>query len=132
MSVNPALLRAVVERLATPVLKRASEAAADKMRANLSGSRTGIKHARLLNTSSAPGEYPAKQSGDLYYSIDSRQIGFCLFGVGSWNAPPEAFKLEFDPPGFPGYPRSNSVGLRKWLSRTRDDPATAEAMKRAI
>jgi hypothetical protein len=109
----------LIERDLDRFVRDSAREGARLIKANLRGARSGIKHASLPNRSSSPDEFPAYQYGDLYDSIDAQRIGLLTCGVGSFYAPPEAFKLEFF---------ATANGGRKWLSRTLEDPAAQDAM----
>lgn len=57
--------------------------AEDAFKLGLAASKSGIHHPGLPNRSSAPGEFPANQSGDLRGSIDSRVNGINSVTIGS-------------------------------------------------
>jgi hypothetical protein len=103
-------------------LEHAANHAKGQLIENLSGGRSGKQHQGLPNRSSVEGEFPAEQFGDLKDSIDARQEGALEWGVGSYDSPDEAYKLEFYEP---------SNGGRKWLSKTLENPTVQEDMTRA-
>ncbi len=125
---NPRL-RAELTRALQIMLREAATAGMDRLKDNVSGQgRTGIKYAHLPYRSSAPGEYPTEQEGDLLNDVGFSQtsdpltwlVGFFGPDQGKYEA------LEFLP---------ESEGGRQPLAMTAEDPATHEemlaAMKRA-
>lgn len=70
----------------------------------LEGEGTGVQYPGLPRRSSAPGEYPAEQSGDLRDSIAARQAGEGA-EFGPINNPPDyVLPLHFRPPSDGGRP----------------------------
>ncbi|MGL5005371.1 MAG: hypothetical protein ACRDAM_20800 [Casimicrobium sp.] len=123
---------AAITKQIAPKLERGATLAGLMIIDRLSQPGSGEKYAGLPNRSSAPGEYPARQSGELVNSIDARALTPLRFGIGSFNAPDHAYWLEFDPPGAPGFERETESGVRRWLSRTMEDPTVQEAIKREV
>lgn len=107
---NPAL-RPLLLLKAALAEKAGAEEAAGFLREKLDQPGTGNKWPGLPNTSSAPGEYPAFQRGKLLDSIDAQPSGQ-FWAFGSFNAPPEAFGLEYPAPG---------RVARPWLSKALSD-----------
>lgn len=121
----PNALATIRRQLEAPV-QAAAEAYADRLRENVSqtsGGR-GTHHSGLPNRSSAPGQYPVKQSGSLAESVDARattdrlvhQVGF--FGEDS----KKLLALEFG---------SRDMSERAPLARTAQDNDTREVMLKA-
>lgn len=112
-----------------------SEALAGEFKAflveKLSGPGSGVHWPGQPNPSSAPGQYPAEQSGALVQSIDARREGD-HWEVGSFDAPPEAFALEYpSPPGSP-ITRQSDHGARPWLSKALTDPDLHRRLEEVI
>ncbi|WP_161881940.1 hypothetical protein [Deinococcus alpinitundrae] len=118
---NPQL-RAMLLARAALAEKAGAEEAAAFLREKLEGAGTGNKWPGLPNTSSAPGEYPAEQSGKLLKSIDAQPMGQ-FWAFGSFNAPVEAFALEYPAPG---------RTARPWLSKMLADPDARERVMHAM
>ena len=103
------------------VLESMAHAAKDQLKENLSGGGSGAQYPRQPNPSSAPGEYPAEQSGSLLSSVGVRRDGDgWTFGV--YDPPGYAAALEFKAP---------SSGGRPFLEPTMTDPDTHQAMLEA-
>lgn len=108
-----------------------AEAAAGFLRQVLDQPGTGTHWPGLPNPSSAPGHYPARQGGDLVKSIGAQQVGG-QWHFGSFNAPPEAWALEYpSPPGSP-ITRGTGRGARPWLSKALGDPEMHRAIWNAL
>ncbi|MGL5005441.1 MAG: hypothetical protein ACRDAM_21155 [Casimicrobium sp.] len=131
MPLRPGFNAAIIAHL-EPKLERGATRAALIIVDRLDQPGSGVKYSSLPNRSSAPGEYPARQSGELINSIDAREIALASFGVGSFNAPDQAWYLEFDPPGAPGFERSTDSGVRQWLSRTMEDAEVQAAITQEV
>lgn len=102
--VNPAGLTRLRQRLTTVALAGA-QAGADVLAEKLSGPGSGRHHAGLPNRSSAEGEYPAEQEGDLRDSIDARPAGEGAALFGPINNPPDHLHaLHARPPDMGGRP----------------------------
>ncbi|GAA4002364.1 hypothetical protein GCM10022631_11320 [Deinococcus rubellus] len=116
---NPAL-RALLLAKAALAEKAGAEEAAAFLREKLGEAGSGNKWPGLPNTSSAVGSYPVEQSGKLLASIDAQPSGQ-FWAFGSFNAPPEAWALEYpSPPGSP-ITRQSEHGARPWLSKAMSD-----------
>ena len=91
-------------RLTARALKGA-EAGAEVLRDKLSQEGSGRHHGGQPNRSSAPGEYPALQTGDLRDSIAPQEVGdlHARFGPLA-NPPPEAVLMQVLPPDQGGRP----------------------------
>ena len=103
--INPAGLAQLQVRL-TPAALRGAQAAADKLHEKLSGEGSGVKYSGLPRRSSAEGEYPAEQKGDLLRSIkarpDPKRPGFAEWG--SIDGPAFVTALHFKAPDAGGRP----------------------------
>ena len=119
---NPAA-RALIEADLLRVLIAGTDAYAEKLVEVLSGPGSGTQWRGNKNASSTAGEYPAEQSGDLLGSIGTEVTGPTEVAVGAFNAPAEAFELEF---------RDPAAGGRPWLSKSAEDPAFHQALEAAI
>jgi len=118
---NPQL-RPMLLALAALAEQAGAQEAAAFLREKLNQPGSGNKWPGLPNTSSAPGEYPAKQSGKLLDSIDAQPLGQ-FWAFGSFNAPPEAWGLEYPAPGHVARP---------WLSKALADPELRERVFHAM
>lgn len=84
------------------------------------GPRSGVHWPDMPRRSSAPGEYPQEQTGDLLRSVGVEHERPTEYVVGSVdNPPPEAAKLEFTPVFYGG---------RHWLSKAMEDVQTHALM----
>ena len=84
------------------------------------------------NAPSSPGDYPAQVSGDLVGSIGKVQTGPTSWEVGSLNAPPEAYFLEFPAPVNSPYRKLTPNGARPWLSRAIRDEQLHARIRQAL
>lgn len=99
---NPVGMAELQRRLQQRAVHAAHEAA-EVLRAKLGGEGSGVHYAGLPRRSSAPGEYPAKQTGELQASVGSRpRKGGAEFGL--LDAPPYTAALHFKPPAAGGRP----------------------------
>ena len=114
---------ALIEADLLRVLIAGTDAYAEKLTEVLSGPGSGQHWPNQPNASSAEGEYPAEQSGALLDSIGTEVTGPTEVAVGAFNAPAEAFELEF---------RDPVAGGRPWLSKSAEDPAFHQAIDSAI
>lgn len=89
----------IITRTANNALRLASNEGALTLYENLeAGERSGIQYFFLPRQSSAAGEFPQEQSGDLRASIASWQIAPLKFGMGFKNNVPEyAIDIEYAP-----------------------------------
>ncbi|WP_158680070.1 hypothetical protein [Deinococcus sp. NW-56] len=92
---------------------------------------TGQKWPGLPNTSSAPGQYPVVQSRALIESLDARRLG-SEWHFGSFNAPDEAWALEYPKPEGSPIDRKTPHGARPWLSKLLGDPEAHRAIWDAL
>ena len=115
--------KAAFTREAALLLERMGNAAREQLRENLSrGPRSGVKYSSLPFPSSAPGEYPQEQEGDLKASIENNPTNDPLRReVGSFGVAHGEF-LEFAP---------ESHGGNKWLTRSMNDPEMLRRMEEA-
>lgn len=104
-----------------------AHAAADFLRTAMNKPGGGIKWPGLPNTSSAPGEYPVVQHRKLLDSLDAQQIAG-EWHFGSFNAPPEAWSLEYPSPSGSPITRQSAHGARPWLSKLLGDPVAHAAI----
>lgn len=134
---NPALRQLVNDRHRKLMAAAASEAA-DILQANLSSEShgEGTHYPRLPNRSSAEGQMPVKQSGDLAAGVTSEQPAE---GTGARvvinDDLGKLLGLEFSPPSTnpnqPGTPTRTSGG-RAPMWETMMDGRTLEAMEIAM
>ena len=83
----------------------AGYAAADVLQEKLSGGGSGAQYPGQPNRSSAEGEYPAEQTGQLRDSIGARRAGELRVEFGSIIDPPDHnLDLHFKPPDQGGRP----------------------------
>lgn len=138
MSVTPnpalaALMRARHRKL----MAEAALAAAEKLEENLNSSEhgTGVHYARLPFRSSAPGEYPVKQSGELVAGVGAAQGDGTAAQVVIEDTLGKLLGLEFSPPSDnpnqPGTPKRASGG-RAPMWTTMNDEETVDAMNDAM
>jgi hypothetical protein len=103
--INPAGIAQLHVRL-TPRALHMAEAAAEVLKAKLSGGGSGVQYPGLPNRSSSEHEYPAEQSSKLAGSIQARaspgRPGFAEFG--SIDGPAYVTLLHFKPPDKGGRP----------------------------
>lgn len=101
---NPAGLAKVRQNL-TPLALKGAGAAVEVAQDKLTGPGSGRQYPGLPNRSSAEGEYPAEQSGDLRDSMAAEAVGEgrALFGP-IHNPPPYVRDLHFKPPSDGGRP----------------------------
>lgn len=130
-TIDPGLASALRARNVDLVAAGADEAA-DILQRNLSSSShgTGVKYARLPNRSSAPGEMPVMQSGQLASGVTSVRTEAGAQVVISDDLG-KLLGLEFSPPSAnpnqPGVPRRVSGG-RAPMWETMNNAQTVEAM----
>ncbi|GHG21481.1 hypothetical protein GCM10017784_11220 [Deinococcus indicus] len=93
-------LRDVLRR----VTLAAAEGGAATLREKLSGPGSGTYHPGQPNQSSAPGEYPAEQSGAVRDSVMAVPIGDTRSAFGSVDGPAHVIPLHFKPPDAGGRP----------------------------
>lgn len=110
-------------------INRGAANAADQLKGDLSRAGSGIHWPGNPNRSSAPGEYPARQTGELADSIGWRPAGPLLAEVGALNNPPAwAAYLEFQPVST----REPGSGIRAWATKASLDPAFQAAFLRGV
>lgn len=102
-NLNPAGWAELQRRVQGRALQAAG-AAAQVLDQKLAGEGSGEKHAGLPRRSSAPGEYPAEQRGDLRESVGHRAAGEMGAEFGLIDAPEHAAHLHFKPPQAGGRP----------------------------
>lgn len=122
---NPNLKAELIKDL-SPRIQHAAEAGAAVLRENVSaGARSGVHYPNLPRRSSAAGEFPQEQEGDLRASVDANptnnplvwEVGFFGDDQGKLN------NLEYAPP---------SRGGRAPLARTMSNPETLKRMEDAL
>lgn len=92
---NESLMRFAVHR----AIMRGAHGGVTALRRSLSDTVGSGKHyGTLPNSSSAPGEYPTKQTGELLDSIGMQVQGEGEVGIGIIRATEAMRKLEFDMP----------------------------------
>lgn len=110
-------------RLTARALKGA-EAGAEVLRDKLSQEGSGRHHGGQPNRSSAPGEYPALQTGDLRDSIAAQEAGDLRARFGALNdPPPEALFMQVLPP---------DQGGRPYLDLAYADEDVRDAVRRGV
>ncbi|GAA5503015.1 hypothetical protein Dxin01_02764 [Deinococcus xinjiangensis] len=119
------------ERLFDEADERLARAAANFLTDVLGQAGSGTHWPGLPNPSSAPGQYPAEQSGKLRESIDAQLIEG-VWEFGSFNAPPEAWALEYPSPPNSPITRQSAHGARPWLSKALTDPDLLERLWAAL
>lgn len=92
---------AQLERLLRRVTLSAATSAAEVLAEKLSGPGGGVQYPGQPNRSSAPGEYPAEQSGKLRDSIKAKPLEGTRSGFGSVDGPEYVIPLHFSPDGRP-------------------------------
>jgi hypothetical protein len=112
-----------LERLVKKLVEEGARAGAKYTKEQLSGSGSGKEYSNLPRRSSAPGEYPAKQSGQLAKKIQMRKVDNLNASFGAVKATQYMLNLEF----FPA-----SLGGRKWLTKIYLDKGTHEAIINAV
>lgn len=135
--IDPNLAAAMAARH-RELMAAAADEAADILHANLSSAThgTGVHYPRLPNRSSAPGEMPVMQSGQLAAGVTSRRAET---GTGAQVVIEDdlgkLLGLEFSPPSTnpnqPGTPRRVSGG-RAPMWETMMDERTQEAMRQRM
>ncbi|MFA7459733.1 MAG: hypothetical protein WCY60_01850 [Trueperaceae bacterium] len=119
-------------------MEAAADEAADVLAENLSSPShgAGVHYPRLPNQSSAPGQMPVMQSGDLAEGVTSQQDAT---GTGAQVVIQDKFGkllgLEFSPPSTnPNAPPGGSrqSGGRAPMWETMMDERTQEAMRRRV
>ena len=127
------VLDAELQRRLAPVARDLGEEVAAFLREKLSGAGGGHHWPGLPNPSSAPGEYPAEQTGALLACLGSREVDPLYHQAGALNSvapvPIEAWELEYpSPPGTPS-PRSASHGARPWITKAFMDEELRERLR---
>lgn len=90
---------AQLRRLLEAKALEGAQAGAVVLRDKLSQEGSGIHHPGLPRRSSAQGEYPAMQTGDLRDSVAARPAGVMRAEFGAINdPPPEAYYMQILPP----------------------------------
>ena len=96
---------AELKRRLSPVALAGAQGGAEVLAEKLSGPGSGRQYPGLPNRSSAEGEYPAEQEGDLLGSVDAQPAGEAAAVFGLINNPPaHAIALHSRPPDMGGRP----------------------------
>lgn len=132
---NPALAQLMQARHKL-LMEEAAAAAANVLADNLDQTQgSGIKYPRLPNRSSAPGEFPVRQSGALLRGVKHESGEGTSAQVAIYDDPGKLLGLEFSPPSTnpnqPGTP-SRTSGGRAPVWETMTDTQTHAAMKEAM
>lgn len=103
--VNRAGLAEVRRTILTPLALKGAQAASEVLREKLGQAGSGQQWPGLPRPSSAVGEYPARQTGELQESIDAREAREMRAEFGAIQNPPDyAAALHFKPPDDGGRP----------------------------
>lgn len=137
VTINPNLAAELAARHKR-LMEAAAEEAAVALTENLSSTThgTGVHWGTLPHRSSAPGEYPVMQSGDLRDGVTSESTDGTAAKVVIEDDLEKLIQLEFAPPSDnPNTPRAVATGVSggrapMWMTMT--DPETIAAMKRAM
>ncbi len=125
-TLSPTLLREI-ERDLEPRIERAAKKGAEILKANVGSTSHGAgrKYSNLPNVSSAPGQFPVRQEGDLEASVQANPSNDPLvWEVGFFGEPlSKLLNLEFAP---------SSQGGRQPLARVFEDNAVLEEMEKAL
>ncbi len=121
-------MQAVRSKLA-PKVAAAAEVKRQALFDELSpGPRSGIKYPQLPRQSSAPGESPQYQTGDLQDMVDAQEVKDLLWYVGMFPddlaGRKKAHALEY------GYSKGN-LAARGYLERVKSDPLSTREAKEA-
>lgn len=134
--IDQSRLQAALAAQLGPVSEAMGQTVAGFLKEKLSGPGSGTHHPGLPNPSSAPGEYPAEQSGDLVRSIGHEAVDAFHQRAGALNSvapvPVEAFVLEFPSPPSSPVKRSTQHGARPWISKARLDSELRQRLREAI
>ncbi len=127
-SLHPRHMQAVRTRL-EPKVAAAAEVKRQALFDELSpGPRSGIKYPQLPRQSSAPGESPQYQSGDLRDMVGAEKETDILYNVGMFPddiaGRKKAHALEY------GY-SPNNLAARGYLERVKSDPISTRDAKAA-
>ncbi|WP_179944618.1 hypothetical protein [Deinococcus radiopugnans] len=129
-------LRAALAAQLGPVSEAMGETVAGFLREKLDRPGSGTHHPGLPNPSSAPGEYPAEQSGDLVRAIGHEAVDAFHQRAGALNSvapvPVEAFALEFPSPPSSPVKRSTQHGARPWASKALLDSELRQWLREAV
>ena len=116
-------VEAVIRKRSNRAVEVAANTAAAILRENLSGAGTGIFWPGNRVPSSVPGEFPARQTGDLVGSIRVYRAGPATMAIAVGGEAEKIETLEFGSP---------EEGGRPFFSRTLEDPETFRAMNDAV
>lgn len=109
-------------RLLSRHVARAARTVTSFLHEKLSGPGSGVQWPGQPRPSSAPGEYPAEQAGTLVGSLDAQAVSALHWQAGAFNAPQEAFWLEYPPPPDAPFSKKTDHGARPWISKALNDP----------
>lgn len=133
---NPAMKAEMHSRL-KHLMTEAAEAAADVLAGNLNSPShgSGVHYPRLPNRSSAEGQMPVRQSGDLVRGVGTEATDGTASQVVIEDDRGKLLGLEFSPPSAnpnqPGSPKRVSGG-RAPMWETMTDHETIAVMNHAI
>ena len=134
--IDQLLLQAALATQLRPVSEVMGETVAGFLKEKLSGPGGGTHHPGLPNPSSAPGEYPAEQSGALVGAIGHEAVDAFHQRAGALNSvapvPVEAFALEFPSPPNSPVQRSTQHGARPWASKALQDAELRQRLREAV
>jgi hypothetical protein len=132
---NPAVLAQLQLRLA-PAVDTVADETLGFLRDKLSGGGSGVQYPGRPRPSSAPGEWPAEQSGALLACLGKADLGPLARAVGALNSvgpvPPEAWALEYPAPQGSPVSRQGPAGARPWASRALADSELRERIRAAL
>ncbi|MEI3783780.1 hypothetical protein U9R89_21925 [Pectobacterium brasiliense] len=109
-------------RLLAPHVAQAARTVAAFLRQKMTGPGSGVQWVGQPRPSSAPGEYPAEQTGALVDSLDAQAVNLLHWQAGAFNAPEQAFWLEYPPPPDAPFSKTTAHGARPWISKAFQDP----------
>lgn len=127
----------LMDARAKHLMGAAADAGAEILTGNLNSPShgTGVKYARLPNRSSAEGQMPVRQSGDLVAGVSARETDGTGSQVVIEDTLGKLLGLEFSPPSRnpnqPGTPKRRSGG-RAPMWETMTDSETIEVMNHAM
>lgn len=117
---------AQLDLLLRRVTMAAAKGGAAELREKLSGAGSGTHHPGQPNPSSAEGEYPAEQQGDLRDSIKPVPLGGTRSAFGSVDGPGYVLALHYKPPGEGGRPFLDDAKHDRGIHRAMLDQVREE------